>query len=382
MMERFLDDLFTKRLIITPSPPPPPPPPHIMYYCTVLRLLSITVGCGDNAQELYKESLPLLSQALKSRTESLLLSVIDSLAIATFVGASDCKETEASMHIIWHFIHSNSGDNFVVQKHSAFLLSAAISAWSLLLTTVDGWNINHSYWHGAISYFLCLMEADDQSVCMAAGEAIALICEVGCLEKFSSNIVVDKDSSNEKGKNLSGQDYTSQELQEIVSDHAKRLASHTSFQSSAAKALNGWNNFSLNVLNVLEDGCFRETTLKIGKHSLQLHSLSQLLQVNFIKRLLGRGFVLHMLENEFLQDVFDFTPREQKSGNELYTLEREKVKVRVFVPETSQIDFKEDFLGLCSEAKQVDFTKSKNSIVEQAAYAKRVCGAEHWLNQD
>ncbi|KAL6502460.1 hypothetical protein OROHE_024465 [Orobanche hederae] len=152
-------------LMITPSPPPP----HIMYCCTVpssyVRLLSITVGCGDNAQELYKESLPLLSHALKSRTELLLLSVcmilgndicksnshipvIDSLAIATFVGASDCKETEASMHIIWHFIHSNSGDNVVVQKHSAFLLSAAISAWSLLLTTVDGWNINHSYWHG------------------------------------------------------------------------------------------------------------------------------------------------------------------------------------------------------------------------------------------
>lgn len=38
-------------------------------------LLAVTIGCGDNAHELYKESLPLISKALKSRTESMLLSV-------------------------------------------------------------------------------------------------------------------------------------------------------------------------------------------------------------------------------------------------------------------------------------------------------------------
>ncbi|KAK4424264.1 hypothetical protein Salat_1619800 [Sesamum alatum] len=317
---------------------------EIVLASRALGLLSITVGCGDNAHELYKESLPLISQALKSRTESLLLSVIDCLAIATFVGANDFVETEASMQIIWHFINLKPGDNVVVSKQSASVLSAAISAWSLLLTTVDGWNLNHNYWRGAIPYFLDLLEVDDQSVCMAAGEAIALICEMGFLEKFA-------------------------ELQEIVSNHAKRVSRRNSLQTAATKTVNGWSNFSQNVLEALEDGRFREASLKIGKHSLQLHSLSQLLQVNFIKRFLGRGFVPHMLENEFLHDVFNFTPRKQESGAELYSSEREEAVVHLFVPETRQRDDEDDW-GRAHRPQRSAFRKAKTQLLNKQRMLK------------
>lgn len=74
--------------------------------------------------------------------------MIDCLAIATFVGANDFEETEAAMQIIWHFINLKPGDNVVVSKQPASVLSAAISTWSLLLTTVNGWNLNHNYWRG------------------------------------------------------------------------------------------------------------------------------------------------------------------------------------------------------------------------------------------
>ncbi|KAI3448182.1 hypothetical protein Pfo_004847 [Paulownia fortunei] len=351
---------------------------EIVLASRALGLLSITIGCGDNAHELYKESLPLISQALKSRTESLLLSVCMTLAIATFVGANDFEQTEASMQIIWHFIRSNPGENVVVKEHSTSVLSAAISAWSLLLTTVDGWKLNHNYWHGAISYFLDLLEVDDQSVCMAAGEAIALICEVGFLEKFASNVTIDKINLEEKGKNISGHDYSVQELQEIISNHAKRLLRQTSLQSTATKTLNGWSNFSLNVLEVLEDGCFHETALKIGKHSLQLHSLSQLLQVNFIKRFLGRGFVPHMLENEFLHDVFNFTPRKQKSGDELYSSEREEVVIHLFVPESRERDCEEDS-GRTQRPNRSAFRKAKTQLLNKQRALK---GEDLWPYHD
>ncbi|GFP99405.1 hypothetical protein PHJA_002084600 [Phtheirospermum japonicum] len=308
-----------------------------------LGLLSITIGCGDNAQEIYRESLHLLSQALKSTNESLLLSVINCLAIVTFVGANDFEQTEASMQTIWHFV-LNSAENVVKKKLSASVLSAAISAWSLLLTTVDGRNINHDYWQGAISLFLELLEADDQSICSSAGEAIALICEVGCLEKFATNTTIDKDSLNVKGKNISDQDYSLQELQEIVSNHAKRLLSRASLQSAATNAMNGYNNFSLNVLEVLE--------------------------VNFVKCFLGRGFVPHMLENEFLHDVFDFTPRKQKSGDEqLYSAERDEVTIRIFVPETKHGDFEEDF-GRAQKPNKSAFRKAKTQLLNKQRMLK------------
>ncbi|CAA0830974.1 interferon-related developmental regulator family protein / IFRD protein family [Striga hermonthica] len=335
-----------------------------------LGLLSLTVGCGDNSQELYKESHPVFSQALKSKNEALLKSVIDSLAIAAFVGANDFEQTEASMQIIWKFIFSKSGENAVVKKLPPSVLYTAISAWSLLLTTVDGWNLNHNHWHGATSYFLGLLDSDDRSVCIAAGEAIALICEVGCLEKFSSYTTDDKNSSKDTGKNLPDHDYSLQELQDIVSNHAKKLASHTSIQSVAVKAINGWNNFSLNVLKILEEGCFSETTLKFGKHGLQLHSFSQLLQVNFVRRILGRGFVTHMLENEFLRDVFDFTPSKNKLESNLYSAEREEVMVRVFLPETSERDYEEDLFERTQKPKRSTFQKAKTQLLNKQRMLK------------
>ncbi|KAL8027606.1 hypothetical protein ABFX02_14G106600 [Erythranthe guttata] len=342
---------------------------EIVLASRALGLLSITIGCGDNARELYNESLPLISQALKSKTESLLLSVIECLAIATFVGANDSEQTEASMKIIWHFIQASSSENVVVKKRSSSVMSAAISAWSLLLTTVDGWNLSHTYWQGAISCFLNQLEVDDRSVSLAAGEAIALICEVGCLDKFTSNIKIDEINSNDKGKNTTDQDFSIQELREVISNHATKLLQQTSLQSAATKAVNGWSNFSLTILKVLEDGCFEENVLKIGKHSLQLNSLSQLLQVDFIKRYLGRGFVPHMLENEFLHDVFNFTPNKQTSGDKLYISEREEVTMNIFVPEFKQRDSEDDF-GCTQRPKKPAFGKAKTQLLNKQRLLK------------
>ncbi|KAL0412628.1 UNVERIFIED_CONTAM: hypothetical protein Sradi_1464500 [Sesamum radiatum] len=124
-----------------------------------------------------------------------------------------------------------------------------------LSSIVDGLNFNYRHQFAgkkAIPYFLDLLEVDDQSVCMAAGEAIALICEMGFLEKFAGNPTTDEISLNEKGKNIKDQDYSIQELQEIVSNHAKRVLRQNSLQSTATKTVNGWSNFSQNVLQALE----------------------------------------------------------------------------------------------------------------------------------
>ena len=51
--------------------------------------------------------------------------------------------------------------------------------------------------------------------------------------------------------------------------------------------------------------------MKIGGYSLQTSTWSQYIQLNFLKHFLGGGFVKHMQENEFLQEVFGFTPRKK-----------------------------------------------------------------------
>lgn len=52
-----------------------------------------------------------------------------------------------------------------------------------ILEGIDIYN-NYTYWYRAISYFSNLLDHDNNLVCGAASEALALIFETGSLEKF------------------------------------------------------------------------------------------------------------------------------------------------------------------------------------------------------
>ncbi|KAK3004875.1 hypothetical protein RJ639_019303 [Escallonia herrerae] len=289
------------------------------------RWLAVTVGCGENAHELYEELLPPLSQALKSQSESVkFISILDCLAIVTFVGGSTVEETERSMQIVWDFFHSETGSNAIAKKHSAAVQTAAISAWSLLLTTVDGWSLSYNHWQGAVSFFLDILETDDGSLHVVACEALALIFEMGCLEKFASGTDGTDASSVHEGNVFPNRFSSVQELREKLLVRVRALSLLAKVESSTTNSAKRKHNTEWEVLIILENGYFPETSVKIGKHSLKLYSWSQLLQLNFLKRLLGGGFVRHMLENQLLHDVFDFTPKAKLLGDELYVSEREE----------------------------------------------------------
>lgn len=68
-------------------------------------------------------------------------------------------------------------------------------------------------------------------------------------------------------------------------------------------------------MEFFEYGYTPEISMKIGGDSLQTSSWSQVIQLNFIRHFLGGGFIKHMQENEFLHDVFGFTPRRRYLNN-------------------------------------------------------------------
>ncbi|CAK9173751.1 unnamed protein product [Ilex paraguariensis] len=74
-----------------------------------LGLLAVTIGCGANAHELYREAIHPLSKAFKSAPDTVIQSILECLAIVTFVGRSNVEETEKAVKIILGFIHSQSG---------------------------------------------------------------------------------------------------------------------------------------------------------------------------------------------------------------------------------------------------------------------------------
>lgn len=271
-----------------------------------IGLLALTVGPEDKAHEILEESVTPLSQALKSASDSAKISLLECLAVITFVGENDTEETERSMQIMWQVVHPKMGPNVGAGKPSAVVITAVVSAWSFLLTTMDGVKLNPKLWQDSISYLSSLLDKDDRSVRIAAGEALALIFEMGSLDKFSGGARDSSDSSTQGGKasHIQG-------LKSKIINQVKNLSAEAGGKGSTKKDLNSQRNFFRDMLEFFEDGYTPETSLKVGGESLQTASWYRLIQLNFLKHFLGGGFIKHMLENEFLQQIFEFTPKKK-----------------------------------------------------------------------
>ncbi|KAH0868326.1 hypothetical protein HID58_075348 [Brassica napus] len=277
----------------------------------VIGLLALTVGLGDQAQEILEESVTPLSQALKSGREALkITSTLECLAVITFVGGANPEQTERSMQIIWQMIHPKLGSNVVATKPSPAVITTLVSSWAFLLTTVDRWTLGPKLWQEIVTYLSSLLEKDDRSVRIAAGEALALIFELRTLEKFAAEAkgstangsVKEGSVSQEALMNMHG-------VKSKVTNQVRDLAAEAGGKGSAKKDLNTQRSLFKDLVEFLENGVAPETSTKVGGDSLQTSTWYQMIQLNFLKHFLGGGFIKHMQENEFLHDVFSFTPK-------------------------------------------------------------------------
>ncbi|GLT77366.1 hypothetical protein SLA2020_489610 [Shorea laevis] len=317
-----------------------------------IGLLALTVGEGKNAQEILEDSFTPLSQALKSGSESSkIASLLECLAVVTFVGGNP-EETERSMQIMWQLVHPKQGSNVVTIKSSAAIITSVVSAWAFLLTTMDGWKLHPKDWQQSISYFSSLLDKDDRSIRIAAGEALALIFEIGGLEKFSSE--GSSDGSVQEGNKSKEGLMHRQGLRAKILNQVRELSAEAGGKGSAKKDLNSQRNLFKDILEFLEDDYTPETSMKIGRDSLNTSTWSQLIQLNYLKRFLGGGFIKHMLENDFLQDVLGFAPTKRLLGGEHHMSSAEK---RFFKsPNSAQNKARTQFLNkqrMQSEGKNI-----------------------------
>ena len=92
-------------------------------------------------------------------------------------------------------------------------------------------------------------------------------------------------------------------------NQCKNLSTEAGGKGSAKKDLNSQRNLFRDILDFFEYGYSPDISMKIGGDSLQASSWSEMIQLNFIKHFLGGGFIKHMQENEFLHEVFGFSPK-------------------------------------------------------------------------
>lgn len=297
-------------------------------------LIAMITSCVDKAHEAFEDLKAVVShEGPKSKLNN--LKILDCLAVVTFFGASDSDETEQAMQLIWKFIHPES-DSRIGSKDSPAVLTAAISAWSFLLTTLDGWRLSYKNWRGAISYFSNLLDNNDETLRAVASEALALIFETNCLEKFSTKVKDTRGSIPEGVTSIKV--HSKKELKDNIIKQLRGRSTKTSSEKyMPTQDTRTASDAVLAALNFLEDGNFSNAYETIGGKELTLSTWSQMIQLKFMKHFLGNdGFVKHMMRNENFHNVFEFKPKTRSNslGNRrtLYVPEREDVTVCFFQP--------------------------------------------------
>lgn len=300
-------------------------PKEVALASRAIGLLAMTTKCRDKARELYEESVSLFSKALKPHAKKLYNEMTNSLVVVTYFCADASVETEKSMQILWDFIHQQGGTNISEDADALSILVAAISAWSCLLSTLDGWRVDSKLWKGAIPYFLSLLKTNNiEAVQLVACEALFLILEIGSLRKFSDET-------------------------EACDDIAKLVRSTVC-------------SINPTVIKYSEEDKFPKKSIAVGRQRVIVSTWSESIQLNFFKQFLGKdGFITHMLGNKLLRDVFEFVNQEGPSDTRLDVPEREEVVKHYLLP------VRKPKARDKARSKEIDlsFSSSKEKLVDQ-----------------
>ncbi|WRX14689.1 Interferon-related developmental regulator [Theobroma cacao] len=294
-----------------------------------IGLIAMVIRCPDKAREVYIDSVPALSNLLKTKCND--SKALHSLAmVAFFTADSYIDETEQAMLLIWNFI--NPECSMDSSKHPPAILAAAISAWCFLLSTLDGWRLSYKYWQGAISYFSDLIANKDEKVRKAASVALALIFETNTLEKFTTHESVTSEKQEEKNKIID--------------------------------KLRSQSNDISNVLNYFMEGNCPDKYVKFGEYEVTLSTWSQIIQLNFLEQFLGKdGFINHMMENENFHELFELLPKERPPpANMPFIPETEHVTVEFYLPRILRA---KPFTSSSQSKLERKMTKSPNSLVSK-----------------
>lgn len=319
----------------------------------LVSLLAINLDAGgDDAHQVFDESLPVLSRALlhfqSSGSDSdIVMGILDCLAFVGFFGSTHPEETQSVMRIVWDSLAKNGS------KWSNLVRNKAISAWSFLLSNMPGTHVSNKYWKSVTSYFSSLM--GDEGVALAVDDALGLVFEMGFLNKFQEQV--------EEG-------CSSDKIEDKITDKLRGLAIEDRGKS----------------LEVLadEDGdedTDRQTprTIKIAqqvKDGLILSKVSEIIQSKFIRGFLGpHGFANYLQHNSNLRNMFKFIQRrsrknDQSDEDELLMPEREEVTVRFYCPPNQRQEHRfDDILPFMSgREKQVQkrMMQSPSSVRSKA----------------
>jgi Interferon-related developmental regulator (IFRD)/Interferon-related protein conserved region len=248
---------------------------------------------GD--EEVVKVLAPLLQHTAldKSATIDARAKSCHSLALLHFLGGDNVGDMIILCQM-FEGIFSGSylkGDNTpsTANSEAGILHSAALDAWGLCLTLIPSGDIvsliETKQILGSVKNLMGLLKSQHLDVRMTAGEAIALLLECG------------------RGHD---EEFLEEHIPELI-EITKLLA--TDSQKFRAKRDRKQQRATFrDVLHYVEDETLPDITIQVGsgnmKEQLILDTWTVNHQYNSIVNVLGSGMNIHLIDNEFLRDVF------------------------------------------------------------------------------
>jgi len=251
---------------------------------SLLSLLCIT--CGTSWKPLFETlSQTMIQYILKSDHFEVRSAYLEAFCICCFVWVEEYL-TKSCLGLLEQIIVNE--EKVPVDKDTSCFFQSVLDMWCLIMTLVEDETIVDEFIPSHIGGIVDLLSSDDINVRLAAGEALALLC----------NTV----AKTEEG-------YTPYfwngyfEVEEIVyllqstDAHQQRKIN----KKDREKQRHGFKD----TLAALEEGTSPRVTMVINGQHFSFYDWKSIKRLSSFRHLLGTGFHTHMQYNSLLSDIFN-----------------------------------------------------------------------------
>ncbi|KAM0848756.1 hypothetical protein ACQ4PT_054180 [Festuca glaucescens] len=254
-----------------------------------IGLLALTTGDAtdvDCSKDIYNKALPVLRKTLQAPSSGVvtMVAALDCLAAVTLGGEPRPLNATSAMRAATGVIR-RAGDDATASSPPPEVLTAALSTFALLLTTIGDGGVDLKtytrYFKEAMVPFqdlVKLLESENPSVVMAAGEVLAVCAELNLTKLYSPE---DMDAMEMKVLDLAtGASGDMTPAEQRQADFFQKIADilcqderpQTEEESIAASSSS-------------------------GRGVLRVSTWARLVQLSFLKRFIGKGFRKHFQDN-------------------------------------------------------------------------------------
>ncbi|KQJ94045.1 uncharacterized protein LOC104583473 [Brachypodium distachyon] len=249
-----------------------------------IGLLALTVDPAPDAgcsKDILDKSLPILEKTLQSSSSSDAAAALECLAAVTLAGARRLEDAAPSMKAVLGVIERTAGED---TSTDLVVLPAAVSAFSVLLTTA-GDLLRTCRWGSFREVMIPfgglaeLLESGNPAVRMAAGEVLAVCAELNLTRHASPG----------------DQEALETRVFELAYEAGDNEDQQVLFQKIAAV-------LSDEECPKPEESMAPPPSSSSGRGVLRTSTLARMVQLNFLKRFLGKGFDKHVQGNPLFRE--------------------------------------------------------------------------------